>query len=99
VGHRCPNDRAADIELPENLKRTMAKQAEAEREKRATIIHAEGELAASENLAQAAKILNGKKGALHLRTLQSIGTVASDPSNTVSFYIPLEILKAVEETK
>ncbi|MCX6695509.1 MAG: slipin family protein, partial [Candidatus Altiarchaeota archaeon] len=88
-----------DIELPENLKRTMAKQAEAEREKRATIIHAEGELAASDNLAKAARILNGKKGALHLRTLQSIGTVASDPSNTVSFFIPLEILKAVEETK
>ena len=86
-----------DIELPENLKRTMAKQAEAEREKRATIIHAEGEFAASGNLAKAAQILNGQKGALHLRTLQSIGTVASDPSNTVSFFLPLEILRAVEE--
>jgi regulator of protease activity HflC (stomatin/prohibitin superfamily) len=86
-----------DIELPESLKRVMAQQAEAEREKRATIIKAEGEVIASENLAKAARILYGKKGALHLRTLHSLGTVASDTSNTVNFIIPLEILRSIEE--
>jgi regulator of protease activity HflC (stomatin/prohibitin superfamily) len=86
-----------DIELPESLKRTMAKQAEAEREKRGTIIKAEGEVIASENLAKAARILYGKKGALHLRTLHALGDVASDPSNSVTFLVPLEILRAVEE--
>jgi regulator of protease activity HflC (stomatin/prohibitin superfamily) len=88
-----------DIELPEGLKRTMAKQAEAERNKRATIIKAEGEMAASGNLAKAAQILHQKRGGLHLRTLQSVGSVASDPSNTVSFFLPLEILRAMEEVK
>jgi len=86
-----------DIELPENLKRTMAKQAEAEREKRATIIKAEGEVKASDNLAQAAKTLYGVKGALHLRTLHALNDISSDQTNTVVFTVPLEILRAVEE--
>jgi hypothetical protein len=75
----------------------MAKQAEAEREKRGTIIKAEGEVIAAGNLAKAAQILYGRKGALHLRTLHSLGEVASDPSNTVTFLVPLEVLRAVEE--
>jgi regulator of protease activity HflC (stomatin/prohibitin superfamily) len=86
-----------DIELPENLKRTMAKQAEAEREKRATIIKAEGEVVASDNLAQAAKTLYGQKGALHLRSLHSLNDISSDQSNTVHLFVPLEILRALEE--
>ncbi len=85
-----------DIELPESMVRTMAKQAEAEREKRATIINSEGELQASENLAKAAKMLATSPGALHLRTLNSINDISSDQSNTVVFAVPIEVLKAIE---
>jgi regulator of protease activity HflC (stomatin/prohibitin superfamily) len=85
-----------DIELPESMVRTMAKQAEAEREKRATIINSEGELKASQNLASAAAKLAEAPGALHLRTLNSINDISSDQSNTVVFAVPLEILRAVE---
>jgi regulator of protease activity HflC (stomatin/prohibitin superfamily) len=84
------------IELPENMKRTIAKQAEAEREKRAVIIKAEGEVAAADNMAKAAGILASSSGALHLRTLQSINDISSDQSNTVIFAVPLEILRAFE---
>lgn len=85
-----------DIELPESMVRTMAKQAEAEREKRATIINSEGELQASQNLANAAKMLATSPGALHLRTLNSINDISSDQSNTIVFAVPVEILKAIE---
>lgn len=85
-----------DIELPESMVRTMAKQAEAEREKRATIINSEGELQASDNLAKAAKMLATSPGALHLRTLNSINDISSDQSNTIVFVTPIEILKAIE---
>lgn len=84
------------IELPEGLKRTMAKQAEAEREKRATIINSEGEVMAAENLAKAAKTIATSPGALHLRTLNSINDISSDQSNTIVFAVPLEVLRAVE---
>ncbi len=83
-----------DIRLPENMERTIAKQAEAEREKRAVIINSEGELAAAEKLAQAAQILSNVPGALHLRTLQSINDISSDQSNTVVFTLPLEVIKS-----
>lgn len=85
-----------DIILPEDMKRTMAKQAEAEREKKATIINSEGEVIAAENLAKAAKLMAQSPGALHLRTLNSINDISSDQSNTVVFAIPLEVLRAVE---
>lgn len=85
-----------DIILPENMKRTMAKQAEAERERRATIINSEGEVIAAENLAKAADLMASKPGALHLRTLNSINDISSDQSNTVVFAVPLEVLRAVE---
>jgi regulator of protease activity HflC (stomatin/prohibitin superfamily) len=85
-----------DIELPESLKRTMAKQAEAEREKRSVIINSEGEVIASENLVKAASILYNVKGALHLRTLQALDDLSSDESNKVVFFVPLEVLRAVE---
>lgn len=83
-----------DVSLPETMERTIAKQAEAEREKRAVIINSEGELAASKNMAEAAKMLSATPGALHLRTLQSINDISSDQSNTVVFTIPLEIMQA-----
>ena len=85
-----------DIELPENMVRTMAKQAEAEREKRATIINSEGEVIAANNLGKAANTLAKAPGALHLRTLNSINDISSDQSNTVIFALPMEILRAIE---
>jgi len=85
-----------DIILPEDMKRTMAKQAEAEREKRATIINSEGEVIAAQNLAKAAQTMAGSPGALHLRTLNSINDISSDQSNTVVFVTPIEVLRAVE---
>lgn len=84
------------IELPKDMQRTIAKQAEAEREKRAVIIKAEGEVMASQNMAKAAAMLSGSPGALHLRTLQSINDLSSDQSNTVIFAMPLEVLRAFE---
>lgn len=85
-----------DIILPEDMKRTMAKQAEAQREKQATIINSEGEVIAAENLAKAANLMGSSPGALHLRTLNSINDISSDQSNTVVFVAPIEVLKAIE---
>jgi regulator of protease activity HflC (stomatin/prohibitin superfamily) len=85
-----------DIELPETMIRTMAKQAEAERERRATIISSEGEVMAAQNLAQAAATMATSPGALHLRTLNSMNDISSDQSNTVVFALPIEILRAIE---
>lgn len=85
-----------DISLPDDMVRTIAKQAEAEREKRAVIIKSEGELAAANNLKDAANILSSTTGALHLRTLSTLNDLSSDQSNTVVFAIPLEILRAFE---
>jgi regulator of protease activity HflC (stomatin/prohibitin superfamily) len=85
-----------DVSLPADMERTIAKQAEAEREKRAVIINAEGELAAAQNMANAARILSEVPGALHLRTLQSINDISSDESNTIVFGVPLEVLKSFE---
>ncbi|MEA3430071.1 MAG: SPFH domain-containing protein [Nanoarchaeota archaeon] len=84
------------VELPENLKRVIGKEAEAEREKRAVIIKAQGEVMAANNMSKAATTLNKSPGALHLRTLQSINDLSSDQSNTVIFAVPLEVLRAFE---
>ena len=88
-----------DVSLPEDMERTIAKQAEAERERRAVIIKAEGEVAAAENMAKAAKLLGSADGALHLRTLQSLNDLSSDQSNTVVFALPVEILRAFDGMK
>ncbi|MEM3422933.1 MAG: slipin family protein [Candidatus Bilamarchaeaceae archaeon] len=85
-----------DIELPQDMKRAMARQAEAEREKRATIIISEGEKIASANLAEAAKKLSSVPGALHLRTLQTISDVSADQSNTIVVLTPVELLEALK---
>ncbi len=85
-----------DIEIPDNMKRTMAKIAEADREKRAVILKSEGEIVASKNLAEAAKTLASVPGGLHLRTLHTLNDVSSDQSNTIIVTLPMEILKAVE---
>jgi len=85
-----------DVLLPEDLKRVIGKQAEAERERRAVIIKAEGEVAAANNLAAAAKTLSESEGALHLRTLNTINDISSDQSNTIIFAVPIEVLRAFE---
>ena len=85
-----------DINIPDDLKRTIGKQAEAEREKRAKIITSEGELASAENLKHAAEKLASSPGALHLRTLQSLNDISSDQSNTTVWMIPIEILDAIK---
>lgn len=89
-----------DVIIPENLKRTISKEAEAEREKRAVIILSEGEKAAARNITDAATMLAEAPGALHLRTLQSINDLSSDQSNTTIWMVPVEgfaALKGVAE--
>ncbi len=95
-GIKVDNVELKDVILPGEMERTIAKQAEAEREKRAVIIKAEGEVMAAENMAKAAGILSGATGALHLRTLQSLNDLSSDQSNTVVFATPIEVLRAFE---
>jgi regulator of protease activity HflC (stomatin/prohibitin superfamily) len=85
-----------DIELPADMKRVMAKQAESERERRAIIIRAEGEFSASEKLAQAAKVLTSVDGGISMRTLQTIEKINPDPSKTVIFALPLEMFEALK---
>lgn len=96
-GIKVDNVELKDITLPEEMKRVIGKQAEAEREKRSIIIKAEGEVMAADNMAKAARTLTGAKGGLHLRTLQSINDISSDQSNTIVFAVPLEILRAFEK--
>lgn len=84
------------IELPQDMKRTMAKAAESEREGKAVVIKARAEKDAALNMSEAAKLLGKVPGALHLRTLQSINDISSDQSNTIVFAMPLEVLKAFE---
>jgi len=85
-----------DIELPADMKRVMAKQAEAERERRAIIIQAEGEYTAAEKLSQAAQVLNSVPGGISLRTLQTIEKINPDPSKTVLFALPIEFMEGVK---
>jgi len=86
-----------EIELPAEMKRAFAKQAEAERGKRAVIIQSEGELKASQNLAEAAKKLSTARGALQLRTLQTIRDIAQDPSEKIVIFMPSEISDFAEK--
>ena len=80
------------VDLPQDLQRAMARQAEAEREKRAKIIHAEGELIASEKLAQAAAIIDREPSAITLRYLQTLTEISSEQSSTIVFPLPMELL-------
>jgi len=85
-----------DVILPDDMQRVIAKQAEAERERRSVIIKSGGEVIAAENLAKAAQMLHAQPGALHLRTLNTLNDLSSDQSNTVIFAVPLELLRAFE---
>ena len=95
-GIKVENVELKDISLPEEMKRVIAKVAEAEREKQAVITKANGEVEAANNLAQAAAIMNQAPGALHLRTLSTLNDLSSDQSNTVIFAIPIEGLEALK---
>lgn len=95
-GIQVDNVELKDVVLPEDMKRVIGKQAEAERERRAVVIKAQGEVEASENLKKAADMLSQTTGALHLRTLNTLNDLSSDQSNTVIFAIPLEVLRAFE---
>jgi regulator of protease activity HflC (stomatin/prohibitin superfamily) len=93
-GIKVHNVELKDVALPEEMKRVIAKAAEAEREKQAVITKAAGEVEASENLAKAAKLMATTPGALHLRTLSTLNDLSSDQSNTIIFAIPIEVLEA-----
>lgn len=84
-----------EVELPAEMKRAMAKQAEAERERRAVIIASQGELSASDNLRQAAENLAKSSGALHLRTLQTIRDIAADPSEKIVLFVPSDFSRII----
>ena len=88
-----------DIGLPDSMKKAMARQAQAEREKRASIIISEGESIAAEKLSEAAKILAESPGALHLRTLQMISSVSADKTNIMNFVLPIEGVEVSEKGK
>ncbi len=85
-----------NIELPSDMKRAMAKQAEAERERRSNIINAEGERAAAETLAEAAKIISSTPGAINLRTLNTVERISTEPSQKTTILFPVELLEAVK---
>ncbi len=88
-----------EIELPAEMKRAMAKQAEAEREKRAAIIASEGELASAKNLAEAASMMASQPGAMQLRTLQTIRDISQDPSEKIVIFMPSEIGNILKKFK
>ncbi|MCR4324339.1 MAG: slipin family protein [Candidatus Curtissbacteria bacterium] len=85
-----------DIIMPDEMKRVIARQAEAERERRAIIIKAEGEKAAAQNISSAASTLSKTTGGLHIRTLQTLSEISGDKNNTIVVVTPLEVLRAFE---
>jgi regulator of protease activity HflC (stomatin/prohibitin superfamily) len=82
-----------DVELPQSMQRAMARQAEAEREKRAKIIHAEGELQASQSLAEAAAVMSAQPGSLQLRYLQTLSEISAEHNSTIIFPLPMDLLE------
>lgn len=93
-GIKVTNVEVKHIDLPQEMQRAMAKQAEAERERRAKVIHAEGEFQASQRLADAAKVMSENTMALQLRFLQTLTEVAADKNSTVIFPVPIDIISA-----
>jgi regulator of protease activity HflC (stomatin/prohibitin superfamily) len=85
-----------DVALPETMKRSMSRQAEAERERRSRVITAEGELQASEKLAQAAQVMTAQPAALQLRLLQTVVEVAAEKNSTLVLPFPVELLRFLE---
>ena len=95
-GIKVENVELKDVSLPEEMKRVIARIAEAEREKEAVITKAKGEVEASENLAKAAGLMAKTPGAMHLRTLSTLSDISGDKSNTIIFALPVEVLKSFE---
>lgn len=93
-GIKVENVELKDVSLPEEMKRVIARAAEAERERAAVITKAQGEVEAAKNLAEAANTMANTPGALHLRTLSTISDISSDQSNTILMCLPMEILDA-----
>ena len=93
MGVKVSNVEVKQIDLPQEMQRAMAKQAEAERERRSKIIAAEGEFQASQRLADAAKILAGEPSALTLRYLQTLREIATEKNSTTIFPVPIDLLK------
>ena len=85
-----------DVELPQTMQRAMAKQAEAEREKRAKIIHAEGEFGAAQQLGEAARVLATSEGAMQLRYLQTLTEIAVEKNSTIIFPMPIDVMEAIK---
>ncbi|MCI7559235.1 MAG: slipin family protein [Clostridium sp.] len=95
-GIKVENVELKDVSLPEEMKRVIARAAEAEREKEAILTKAKGEVEASKNLAIAAETMSSTPGAMHLRTLSTINDISSDQSNTIIFCLPIEVLEAIK---
>jgi regulator of protease activity HflC (stomatin/prohibitin superfamily) len=96
-GIKVANVEIKHVDLDESMIRAIARQAEAERERRAKVIHAEGELQASEKLMQAAEVLGRQQGAMQLRYLQTLSTLASDKTATIVFPLPMDLLSSLME--
>jgi regulator of protease activity HflC (stomatin/prohibitin superfamily) len=96
-GIKVSNVEIKHVDLNESMVRAIARQAEAERERRAKVIHAEGELQASEKLMQAAHVLAQQPGAMQLRYMQTLSTIAGDKASTIVFPLPLELLSGMAE--
>lgn len=96
-GIKVSNVEIKHVDIDESMIRAIARQAEAERERRAKVIHAEGELQASEQLMQAAQTLSRQRGAMQLRYLQTLTTIAGDKSNTVIFPVPMDLLSTLRD--
>ena len=94
-GIKVANVEIKHVDLNESMVRAIARQAEAERERRAKVIHAEGELQASEKLMQAAQMLGKEPGAMQLRYMQTLGAIAGDKSSTIVFPLPVDLLKGL----
>lgn len=92
-GVKISNVEIKHVDLPSEMQRAMARQAEAERERRSKVIHAEGEFQASQRLADAAKIITGEQGALQLRFLQTLTEVATEKNSTIIFPVPIDLLR------
>jgi regulator of protease activity HflC (stomatin/prohibitin superfamily) len=86
------------VDLPQDMQRAMARQAEAEREKRAKVIHAEGELIASEKLSQAAAVIGTQPGAMTLRYLQTLNEIAAEQNSTIVFPLPIDLFDVLRRT-
>ncbi|WP_152219604.1 slipin family protein [Pseudomonas sp. SCB32] len=97
-GIKVANVEIKHVDLNESMIRAIARQAEAERERRAKVIHAEGELQASEKLMQAAEMLSRQSGAMQLRYMQTLSAIASDKNSTIVFPMPIELLKGLLES-